>query len=268
MTAIHFIKYMTGNTMLTYQTNHAEPHYKCIPEPTIIGNTYNNYTIANQDDIRKKLNHLLSKNALLSIKVPGKFATSTLLTTITCIEGDHIFLGGFQNERFNKDLLMQSTVAVSANFEGIAVNFILSDFNGHDIDATFNLKAPLPQSMEWVQRRDARRVKVPINIPVKIQYKNQAEYFNVTDISVTGLSYINQVENLQPTIIGGLHTDCNIVLPDKSILPACLEIVNNITIPLKHSKQVNRVGCEIKQASYRLDTALQRLINQIDFHYQ
>ncbi|MDO9422950.1 MAG: PilZ domain-containing protein [Methylobacter sp.] len=254
--------------MLTYQENHTEPHYKCPPELAITGNAYNNYTIANQDDIRKKLNHLLSKNTLLSIKVPGKFATSTLLTTITCIEGDHIFLGGFQNERFNKDLLMQSTVVVSANFKGIAVNFILSDFNGHDIGATFNLKAPLPQSIEWVQRRDARRVKIPINIPVKIQYKNQAECFTVTDISVTGLSYINQSENQQPTIIGELHTDCKIVLPDKSIFLACLEIVNNITVPLKHTRQINRVGCEIKRASYQLDTALQRLINQIDVHYQ
>ncbi|MDO9049773.1 MAG: flagellar brake protein [Methylobacter sp.] len=254
--------------MLTYQANHADPHHKCTAESAIIDNSYNNCTVANQDDIRKKLNHLLSKNALLSIKVPGKFATSTLLTTITCIDGDHIFLGGFQNDRFNKDLLMQSTVAVSANLDGIAVSFMLSEFNGHDIDAAFNLKAPLPQSMEWVQRRDARRVKVPINIPVKIQYKNQAECFNVTDISVTGLSYINQSENQQPTIIGGLHADCNIVLPDKSILLACLEIANNITIPLKHTRQVNRVGCEIKRPSYRLDTALQRLINQIDFHYQ
>ncbi|MDP1665400.1 MAG: flagellar brake protein [Methylobacter sp.] len=254
--------------MLTYQANHADPHHKCTTEPTIIDNAYNNYTVANQDDIRKKLNHLLSKNALLSIKVPGKFATSTLLTMITCIEGGYIFLGGFQNERFNKDLLMQSTVVVSANLDGIAVSFILSEFNGHDIDATFNLKAPLPQSIEWVQRRDARRVKVPINIPVKMQYKNQAECFNVTDISVTGLSYINQFENQQPTVIGGLHTDCNIILPDKSILQACLEIVNNKTMPLKHTRQISRVGCEIKRASYRLDTALQRLINQIDFHYQ
>ncbi|WP_333878513.1 flagellar brake protein [Methylobacter sp.] len=254
--------------MLTYQENHTEPHHKCTPEPAIIDNTYSNYTTANQEDIRKKLNLLASKNTLLSIQVPGKFAVSTLLTTITCIEGNHIFLGGFQNEQFNKDLLMQSTVAVSGNLEGIAVNFILSELNGYDIDGTFNLKAPLPQSMEWVQRRDARRVKVPINIPVKIQYKNQADYFNVADLSVTGLSYINQSENEQPTIIGGLYTDCNIVLPDKSILLACLEIVNNITIPLKHNRQINRVGCEIKRASYRLDTALQRLINQIDFYYQ
>lgn len=254
--------------MLTYQATHAETHCARPPEPTIIDNTHNNYTIANQDDIRKKLNYLLSKNALLSIKVPGKFVTNTLLTTITCIEDGHIFLGGFQNERFNKDLLMQNTVLISANFEGIGVNFILSQFSGHDIDATFNLKAPLPQSIEWVQRRDARRVKVPINIPVKIQYKNHSECFNVTDISVAGLSYIHQPENQHSATIGRLHTDCNIILPDKSIFLACLEIANNTPIPYQHTKQINRVGCEIKRVSYRLDTALQRLINQIDFYYQ
>lgn len=253
--------------MLTSQANHAEPHHRCTPELAIIGDAYNNYTIINQDDIRKKLNRLLSKNTLLSIKVHGKFAVSALLTTITGIEGNHIFLGGFQNERFNKELLMQSTLVVSANFEGIAVSFILSEFSGHNINAEFNLKAPLPQSMEWLQRRDARRVKVPINTPIKIQYKNQAEYFDVIDISVAGLSYINQSE-VPPAIIGSLHTDCNIVLPDKSILITCLEIANNITIPLKRTKQVNRIGCKIKQVSYRLDTALQRLINQIDFYYQ
>ncbi|MGZ5006757.1 MAG: flagellar brake protein [Methylobacter sp.] len=254
--------------MLTYQENHTETHHKCSTEAAIINSPYNNYTIANQDDIRKKLNHLLSKRALLSIKVAGKFATSTLLTTITCIEGNHIFLDGFQNEQFNKDLLMQNTVVVSGNLDGIAVNFVLSELTGHHIDASFNLKAPLPQSIEWLQRREARRVKIPINIPVKIQYKNQSEYLNVTDISVTGLSYINQPENQQSIVIGKVHTDCNIILPDKSELLACLEIVNNTTIPLKHNKQINRVGCEIKRASYRLDTALQRLINQIDFYYQ
>jgi c-di-GMP-binding flagellar brake protein YcgR len=254
--------------MLTYQATHAEPHHTRPPELSIPDSTHNNYTITNQDDIEKKLNHLFSKNVLLSIKVPGKFVTNTLLTMITCIEGGHIFLGGFQNERFNKDLLMQNTVLVSANFEGIGVSFVLSQLSGHDIDGSFSLKTSLPQSIEWVQRREARRVKVPINIPVKIQYKNQTECFNVIDISVAGLSYIHQPENQYPADIGGLHSDCNIILPDKSIFLACLEIANNTTTPYQHTKQITRVGCEIKRVSYRLDSALQRLINQIDFYYQ
>lgn len=254
--------------MLTFQSNHVAPHHKCTPEPTIMGSSCNNYTIVNLEEIRKKINHLFSKNILLSIKVPGKFATSTLLTTITRIEDGYIFLGGFQNERFNKDLLMQSTLIASAEFEGIAVSFILSELSGHDIDDTFNLKALLPQSMEWVQRRNARRVKVPINIPVKIQYTHQTECYNVADISVTGLSYIDQSEDHYFATIGGQDTHCNIILPDKSVYLACFEIVNNITLPYKHTKQINRVGCEIKRVSYRLDTALQHLINQIDFYYQ
>jgi c-di-GMP-binding flagellar brake protein YcgR len=205
---------------------------------------------------------------LLAIKVPGKFAASTLLTAIIHIEKNYIFLDGFQNERFNKDLLNQNTLTASANLEGIAVSFILSEISGHYINGTLTLMAPLPQSMEWIQRRNARRVKVPTNIPVKIQYKEQTDYFNVADISVTGLSYIDQTEDHQFSAIGGLYTDCNIVLPDKSTHFACFEIVNNITIPYKHTKQINRVGCEIKRASYRLDTALQHLINKIDCHYQ
>lgn len=254
--------------MLTFLSNYTAPHHKRAPESVVMGNACNNYTIVNQEEIRKKLNYLFSKNALLSIKVPGKFATSTLLTTINRIESGHIFLGGFQNERFNQDLLRQSTLVVTGNFEGIAVNFILSDIAGMYIDGAFNLKAILPQSIEWIQRRNARRVKVPINIPVKIQYKNQAEYFDVADISVVGLSYIDRTEDHYFSTIGELHTDCNIVLPDKSIYLACFEIVNNITLPYHRTRQINRVGCEIKRPSYRLDTALQHLINQIDFHYQ
>lgn len=254
--------------MLTLLSTHTAPQHKCSQEPTIICNANSNFTIVNQEDIRKKLNHLFRKNALLTIKIPGKFATSTLLTTITHIEDDYIFLGGFQNERFNRDILMQSLLEVSANFEGIAVNFILSEFGRHDIDTTFTLKASFPQSMEWRQRRNARRVKVPINIPVKIQYKNQAEYFDVADISVVGLSYIDQTEDHHFATIGEQHKDCNIILPDKSVHPACFEIVNNIPLSYRHTKQLYRIGCEIKQPSYRLDTALQRLINQIDFYYQ
>lgn len=254
--------------MLTFQSNQETRHRKCASEPAIIDNTCNNYTIVNQEEIRKKLNHLVNKNALLAIKVPGKFATSTLLTTITHIEKNHVFLDGFQNERFNKDLLKQNALVVSTNLEGIAVSFILSELSGYYSDGSFTLMTRLPKSMEWIQRRNARRVKVPINIPVKVQYKNQTDCFNVADISVTGLSYIDPTEDHYFSAIGRLHTDCNILLPDKSIHLACFEIVTNITIPHKHTKQINRVGCEIKQASYRLDTALQHLINQIDFYHQ
>ncbi len=253
--------------MLTLQSNYSAPHHKHPSESAITDNACN-YTIANREDIRKKLHLLFNKNVLLSIKVPGKFAISTLLTTITHIEDSHIFLGGFQNERFNQDLLAQNTLTATANFEGIAVSFMLNDLSGYNIDAIFNLRVPIPQSMEWVQRRNARRVKVPINTPVKIQYKDQAEHFNVADISVAGLSYIDHIENNYFATIGELHTDCNIILPDKSVYLACFEIVNNTTIPYRHTKQINRVGCEIKRASYQLDTALQRLINQIDFYYQ
>lgn len=254
--------------MLTLQSSHTTAHHQYPSESAIIDNTCSLYTVVNQEDIRRKLNLLFSKNVLLSIKVPGKFAISTLLTTITHIGGSHIFLGGFQNERFNQDLLAQNTLTATANFEGIAISFMLNDLSGHNIDAIFNLRVPIPQSMEWVQRRNARRVKVPINTPVKIQYKNQAEYFNVADISVAGLSYIDQTEDRYFATIGELHTDCNIILPDESIYVACFEIVNNITVPYQRTKQINRVGCEIKQPSYQLDTALQRLINQIDFYYQ
>lgn len=254
--------------MLTLQSNHSTPQHQCSPEPTVMYNANNNFTLVNQEDIRKKLTHLFSKNALLAIKVPGKFTASTLLTTITHIEGDHVFLGGFQNEQFNKDLLSQSSLVVTANFEGIAVSFILRDLSRHDIDGTFNLRTLLPESMEWVQRRNNRRVKVPINIPVKIQYKNHDEYFNVADISVAGLSYIDPTEEHYFATIGEQHTDCNIILPDKSVHLACFEIVNNIPLPYQHTKLLYRIGCEIKRPSYRLDTALQHLINKIDFYYQ
>jgi hypothetical protein len=254
--------------MLAFLSNQTTSRHKHTSESTVIDSAYNNYTITNQEDIRKKISYLFSKNVLFSIKVPGKFAASTLLTTITCIRDGYIFLDGFQDERFNKDLLLQSTLVASADFEGIAVNFILSDIIGMDIDTVFSLKAPFPQSIEWVQRRNARRVKVPINIPVKVQYKNQAECFDVADISVSGLSYINQTEDRYIAAIGGRHTDCNIILPDKSVFLACFEIVNNITVPCQHARQITRIGCEIKRVSYRLDTALQHLINQIDFYYQ
>lgn len=255
--------------MLSYQSNQVAPNHKRTPLSAIMGSPCDNYTIVNKEEIRRKLNQLFCKNVLLSIRVPGKFAASTLLTTITSIEGRHFFLGGFQNDRFNKDLVAQSSLVVNAVFEGIAVSFMLSDLSGHDIDDAFILKALIPQSMEWVQRRNARRVKVPINIPVKLQYRNQAECFEVADISVSGLSYIDQTEVADSfAAIGRLYTDCNIVMPDRSVYVANLEIVNNITMPYRHTRQINRVGCEIKRVSHQLDTALQRLINQIDFYYQ
>ena len=239
--------------MLAYQLNNS----------VSTGNSCNKYTIANQQDIRRKLSFLFGKKVPLSIKVPEKLASDPHLTTITSIEDNHIFLDGFPD---SEDLLLQNTLDVSADFEGIAVNFRLSELSGYDVDAAFNVKALLPQSMEWVQRRDARRVKVPIRLPVKIQHKNQTECFDLVDISVDGLSYIDQSEGHDSATSGEWHKDSNLILPDNSLCLVSFEIVNNIAVPCKHSNPINRVGCQIKGGSYRLDAALQRLINQIDLY--
>lgn len=255
--------------MQTLQATYTEPHHSHLSEPGVLTSVSNNYIITNQSEIRTKLNQLLNKNTLLSVQTPGKSVCSALLTTITHIEHNHIFLDGFQNEQFNRDLLMQNTLIVSGNFEGVAVNFMLSDPNACNINAALNIKATLPQNIEWLQRRDARRVKVPMSIPVMVKYKGEAGYFNVRDISVAGLSYCYPMdEGYHPAPVGRRYTDCNIVLPDNNVFQANLEIANSVTLPYKHNKQINRVGCEIKRASYRLDTALQHLINQIDCHFQ
>jgi hypothetical protein len=67
---------------------------------------------------------------------------------------------------------------------------------------------------------------------------------------------------------GEVHKDCNIILPDNSVHLANFEIVNNTDILCKNTIKTSRIGCEIKEASYRLDSALQRLINQIDLYPQ
>ncbi|MGZ5051992.1 MAG: flagellar brake protein [Methylobacter sp.] len=256
--------------MRALQVTHTEPHHSHFPEPgLLISASNNNYIITNQNDIRIKLNQLLNKNTLLSVQAPGRSVCSALLTTITHIEDGHIFLDGFQNEQFNRDLLMHDTLMVSGNFEGVAVSFMLSNPNACNMNSTFNIKATLPQNIEWLQRRDARRVKVPMSIPVMVKYKGESEYFNVRDISVAGLSYTYPlIEGYHPAAVGKRYTDCNIVLPNNNVFQANLEIANSVTLPYKYNKQINRVGCEIKKASYRLDTALQHLINQIDCHFQ
>lgn len=253
--------------MQTSQSTHIIAPHQYNPNSTAIYSIDNAYTIHDPGDIRKKLNLLLSKNTLLSITVPGKFATSTLLTTLIGIEGNYVFLDGFQNEQFNKELLIQSNLTATTNIEGIAVKLALTELSGHIIDTAFVLRARIPQSMQWVQRREFRRVKIPINTPVKIQYKNQPACYDVADISVAGLSYITQAKDRYSSSMGQLYTDCNIILPNESVYLANFEIVNYIPTPHKRAEETIRVGCELKQASYRLDTALQHLINQIDFYF-
>lgn len=253
--------------MFTFKANHAvaQPHGRC--EPIVMGNASNdsNFIIVDQQDIRRKLDELLHNNVLLSITIPGKFVDSTLLTTITFIEQGHIFLGGFQNERFNQDLLRQDSLRVTANFEGIAVNFILEEVIGHEKDALFNIKARLPKSLEWMQRRNARRVRVPMTMPVKMQYHDHGNDFRIADISVDGFSYTTEVEDQHRITVGEIHDECSIIMPDDSVYQISFQIANSTLVPFQRTKQINRIGCEFKRASYRLDAALQRLINQIDF---
>jgi len=186
--------------------------------------------IVNPNEIIKKLVYLLSKNILLVISAGNGSSSVNLLTTITHIDGGYIFFGGFQNEKRNSDLLNNSELIVSADdTEDASVRFKISGLSGHGTDTEFAFKARIPPALPWIQRRNARRVKVPANAPIKIQYKNNTKYFDVLDISVTGLSYIDKTADHCFSSVGERHTDCSIVMPDKSIIMECFEIANSST---------------------------------------
>ena len=228
-------------------------------------------TLTDKARIRAFLQRLLDKRSLLTIKL----ADSQQLFSSAIIEVDdaqeQFMLDELKPEQGNALLQQNPHLNLNGQLEGVVINFDtqVSEFGSEDGISFYKL--PIPDAIEYHQRRQAVRIKLSAAhpLPVKFRFDNDQQLEGVIDdISIGGLRARFKT-NLPATLESGHHLHCSFVLPPDNkeqlncdfIVCAIKHEKNQFSLPFIGGQFVGLQGAAERQLQRAIMT-LQRAIRQ------
>lgn len=131
------------------------------------------------------------------------------------------------------------------------------------------LQIAIPLHLIRLQRREFYRVPTPIKNPVHctIQIISDDGKHSVTvplqNVSGGGIA-INDEKHLLDCTVGKIYPDCQIYLPDNTVIITTLQIRNAVDIKTDNGKSIQRIGCVFVGLPKAMLSAIQRYITRLE----
>jgi c-di-GMP-binding flagellar brake protein YcgR len=154
--------------------------------------------VYNKAQIISHLNLLYKKKCLILLSLDEN---ETFVTMLAAIEPqkDLVAFDCAPTEQVNSHLLNATKVEFNANFSGIEVRFRGRNIKKTQLDGETVFSMPIPQSIQWIQRRQFYRVRLPllrstyVKIFVEDQFVVDLPFY---DISISGFALVNEFSDL------------------------------------------------------------------------
>lgn len=192
-------------------------------------------TLTDKPRIRAYLQRLMDKRSLLTIRLEGQ--QQLFSSAIIKIDDTHsqIMLDELKPEQGNELLNQNAALNVNAQLEGVIIKFnsVVDEIGSEDGIPFYTL--PIPDSVEYHQRRQTVRIKLSAAHPLPVTFRlDDGQQFDgeIDDISIGGLRARFKT-NLPDSLESGHHLHCSFVLPaEKREQVNC----NFIVCAIKHEK--------------------------------
>lgn len=131
------------------------------------------------------------------------------------------------------------------------------------------LQMTIPLHLIRLQRREFYRVPTPIRNPVHctIHIVSEDGKNSVTvplqNVSGGGIA-INDEKHLLDRTVGKIYPDCQIYLPDNTVVITTLQIRNVIDIHIDQGKSIQRIGCVFIGLPKAMLASIQRYITRLE----
>ncbi len=208
------------------------------------------------------LRRILENRALLSVRIPGHQETFLSLLLQVDAEQGFIFFDEL-NPRSGHELLSEAgQLRVQCQIQGISLSFTCPVEIGHGKTGIAFYKAPLPTTINYLQRRRSFRVRVAFDmqVPVHLPWDEDAildgELF---DLSVGGIGFnVGQDAKFE---LGQIIDSCAIELPKGEIIQTQLE-VRFIRVDEQHRTQ--RIGASFVALTPQQEHAIRHFATQLE----
>lgn len=223
------------------------------------------YTLHGRRQIRQLLEELMEHHALIAAHYGNNQSFVTALIGLSDDE-ESLFLDVSTDTSVNRRVLANDRLLCVTQLDRIRIQFPLIDLQEVSRSGHSTFRAPVPERILRLQRREFFRLQVPIahalscivntrgvdRAPVQIDAR-------VLDISVGGVAL-----QLAPTaaefVIGGKLDDCTLRLPELDPIPLRLEVRNISRNTQRSGTELLRVGCQFVGLSRGGESVIQRYI--------
>ena len=228
------------------------------------------YLVHGEYAIRQILQSLIDKRALVSgCAMPRNHTFPTSVIEVLEDE-DGVLIDGSAAETINRSIEEASHVTCVSRLERIHVQFKLYDLQRVQKDGQVAFRAPLPESVLRLQRREFYRLQVPVTQPMDCEIPTrhpdgETTYrtYRVLDISGGGIALAVQAE--EPTLQPYKEfAGCLLHLPDSGPLSVRLMVKSLHRQLNQNGSESWRAGCQFTDMPRGGDALIQRYIFRLE----
>ena len=214
--------------------------------------------------------HALSDNKQL-IRVLMENSGEATVTSILEVDEDTgiVILDTASDAAVVERLIDSDNLSFETILDRIRIIFFASQISECIHDELPALQIAIPRNLIRLQRREFYRVPTPITAPVQCTMHiitddgKHSVTVPLQNVSGGGIA-INDEKHLLDRTIGKIYPDCQIYLPDNTVIVTTLQIRNVVEIKTDNGKSIQRVGCLFVGLPKAMLTAVQRYITKLE----
>jgi len=193
-----------------------------------------------------------------------------LLTALLAVDDADIVLDYGASEEMNRKALIARKLGLIATHERVKVQFSVSGVEQTVHEGRPAFRAPLPDKLLRLQRREYYRLTAPVAHPLKCELtllqedgERRKVEAQVVDISGGGIAVMTAPSGFEFSV--GQHFEsCALELPDIGTVRAELQVRNVSDITLRNGSRIKRYGCQFMNLSGPMVTMVERYIMRVE----
>jgi c-di-GMP-binding flagellar brake protein YcgR len=225
------------------------------------------FLIANRVGIVQKLRQLAKTNRMVTATFNGGSQTMNTAILDVIRDMDLVAIDYGPTEAINQQMLKADRIIFKTDLDGVDVQFTVTSITKAKYQGQPVFAIPIPETILWIQRRQAFRVRVPLGIPAHLEIENSesgdVDKYPVLDISAGGLAFQDDQYRLKLES-GSVITKCRLVLPDHGSAEITLEVRNCFPANRNKPDAGQRLGCAFVNLNMNFASDIQRYIHAME----
>jgi len=228
------------------------------------------YLVRNPRQIRRLLQALSEQRSVITAHLAGRDQSFPTALLEADEDEDWILLDGSHHEAINRAAEQASHLLCFAQLSQVRIRFRVAQLERLDWQGHVAFRAPLPETLYHVQRREFYRLETPItDSPVCILCMTgddgeQHEFeVRVADISAGGMAIVLP-PGMPDLALRRTYRSCRLVLPDQPPITLSLLVCSQFKQVLPTGLEHTRVGLQFTELPRGADEAIQRYIFRVD----
>ena len=227
------------------------------------------FKVQSRREISSLLRALSEQKQLIRILIEA--TGESAVTSILDVDDDAgvVILDTSPNPAVIEHLIASDNLSFETVLDRIRILFFANRIEECTHDELPALQIAIPSHLIRLQRREFYRVPTPIKNPVHCTIHivsddgTQTVTLPLQNVSGGGIA-INDEKHLLDRTVGKIYPDCQIYLPDNTVVITTLQIRNVIEVRTDQGKSIQRIGCVFVGLPKAMLAAIQRYITRLE----